>query len=376
MESLQLQNLRQNYLVTQKGTYLKNASIAGTHERVLAKMHQWQTSMAHEAGMNEGRFFDLLMDTKDIIARFIGASSEEVALTENSSHNMNILAMMMAKEKAQGKNKIILCEDEFPSCVLPFYYHGFEVEMIPTENGHFTAEHLFERVDDQTAAVVVSLVQFLTGMRMDERKLSDLAKDKGVPLILNSTQHLGAFPLDLSKLNVAALSSSCHKWLGASIGQSILYINKDFKRNRKYPLAGWCSVDEPFEMRNEPPILRQDVGALMLGSLPFAAIAGVAEACLVQEEIGRDLIAERVLELSAYLRNKLKERGYKPLGPKTPSEESGIVTFPLDLADDFVNRLMEKNIHVNQRRGKIRVSPHFYNSIEDLDIFLEALDKK
>ncbi|MCR9204690.1 MAG: aminotransferase class V-fold PLP-dependent enzyme, partial [Halobacteriovoraceae bacterium] len=246
---------------------------------------------------------------------------------------------------------------------------------VPTRNGHFTPEDLIEKVTDQTAAVVASTVQFLTGLRLDLQKLSQLADEKKVPLILNSTQSLGAFPLDLSQLKVAALSSSCHKWLGAGIGQAILFLSTEFKKGRKYPLVGWCSVDEPFEMRNEPPQMREDTAALMLGSLPFAAIAGVVEACKVQEKIGREAIAQRLLELSGFLRTELVKRNLHPLGPKTEKEESPIVTFPFSQADLFVEFLTKKDIHVNQRRGKVRVSPHFYNTEEDLKTFLEALDE-
>lgn len=374
MESIQWQNLKDQYPVTQKGTYLKSASISGAHNQVLKKMHEWQTSMAVEAGINELRFFNLLQETKEVLSRFIGANPDEVALTENSSHNMNLIAMMLKKEKESGKNEIIMCEDEFPSCVLPFYHHGFNIKFVPTDNGHFSPEDLITQVSEKTAAVVASSVQFLTGLRLDLKKLSQLCEEKDVHLILNTTQSLGAFPLNLKELKVSALTSSCHKWLGAGIGQAILYLSEEFKKGRTFPLAGWCSVDEPFEMRNEPPVMRSDTAALMIGSLPFAAIAGVVEACKVQEILGQEKIEATLLDHSHYLRSELRKRELNPLGARTKKEESPIVTFAFSKADEFVEFLTSKNIHVNQRRGKVRVSPHFYNTKEDLDLFLEALD--
>ncbi len=367
------ESLRQYYPLLEKGVYLKSASIAAMHKDVLDEITKWNLFMAQSAGSHEEKYFELLMDVHHSIATFLGCDQEDVTLLENTSHNMNILAMMLADEKRLGKNEIVAVSDEFPSNILPFYHHGFKVNQVKTDGGEFSAEDLFERVNNKTAAVVCSVVQFSSGQYTDPLLLSKLAKEKGVHLFLNTTQALGTLPFSLKDLQVSALTSSCHKWLGAGIGASLFYMSKEFRRKRPYPLAGWCSVAEPFEMKNEKPQPREDVMALQLGSLPFAVLAGVAKACEVISSIGLAPIQKRLQGHTHTLRTLLKEKGLKPLG----NGQSGITTFALYedpvQTQEFVDDLKKKNIHVNCRRGLIRVSPHFYNTEEEIKTFMESL---
>lgn len=375
MNDTSWQNLRKDYPLLAKGTYLKSASISAVHPQVLEEMKHWLTSVAEQAAIDEARFFDFLMESREALGRFLHCGPEDVTLLENSSHNMNIVAMMMQKDLKEGRHQVVVPADEFPSSVLPFYHHGFDVIQVKAEHGLLSEEDLFKEVGPKTAAVITSHVQFSTGLRMNLKKLSDLAIEKNVPLILNTTQSLGVFPVDLSQIKVAALTSSCHKWLGAGIGQAILYLAPEFRAERPYPLAGWCSVAEPFNMINEKPQTREDVGALQLGSLPFALIAGVIKALELLKDIGLKNIEERVLELSHSLRKGILAFGYQPFGSNSEdlSKESGIVTFPVKDAEDLVSFLEERKIYVNNRRGSIRASVHFYNNSDDVDHFLKAL---
>lgn len=369
------QNIRKSYPILSKGTYLKSASISAVHPDVLDEMKNWLTSIGEQAAIDEGRFFDLLMSGREVLGKFLHCPPEDVTLLENSSHNMNLVAMMMIKDRKEGRTEVIVPADEFPSSVLPFYHHGFDVHQVPAQHGDLKEEDLFEKVTEKTAAVITSHVQFSSGLRLDPQKLSDLAIKHNVPLILNTTQSLGVFDIDLSKIKVAALTSSCHKWLGAGIGQAILYISPEFRATRPYPMAGWCSVEEPFAMINELPHPRSDVGALQLGSLPFALISGVLKAIEVLENLGQKNIEERVLNLSVKLRKGVEELGFKPFGSSRRENQSGIVTFPVSDADGLVAFLEGKKIFVNNRRGSIRASVHFYNNEEDVRTFLDALNE-
>lgn len=367
------QNLRNSYPILSKGTYLKSASISAVHPDVLEEMKNWLTSIGEQAAIDEGRFFDLLVKGRETLGSFLKCPAEDVTLLENSSHNMNIVAMMMQKDRKEGRTQVIVPADEFPSSVLPFYHHGFDVIQVQAQHGALKEEDLFKEINEKTAAVITSHVQFSSGLRLDPKKLSDLAEEHNVPLILNTTQSLGVFEIDLSKIKVAALTSSCHKWLGAGIGQAILYLSPDFRATRPYPMAGWCSVEEPFAMINELPHPRSDVGALQLGSLPFALISGVLKAIEVLEDLGQKNIEERVLNLSQKLRSGIQGLGLKPFGLDQRDYQSGIVTFPVEDADGLVEFLDKKGIYVNNRRGSIRASVHFYNNEDDVETFLNAL---
>lgn len=366
--------MENQYPALKQGHYLKNASISAMHQSVIDEIAKWNHSISHLGAVNESRFFDLLMEIHETIGSFLNTDKENVTILDNSSLNMNIVAMML-KQDASPKRDIIMVADEFPSNALPFYHHGFNVIQVPTTEGKFSLDDFEAKISEDTAAILCSIVQFSTGQYTPAEELSELCEKHNLPLFLNATQSLGVYPLDLKKIKADVVTASCHKWLGAGIGGAILYLSPRFRKNKEYPLAGWCSVAEPFEMKNEKPIPRDDVMALQIGSLPFAVLAGVAQACRHLQGVGLDKVRERILTLSHLLREGLIKRGFSPLG----NGASGIVTFSthqsLEETEALVSEMEKQKIFVNCRRGLIRVSPHFYNSEESIEAFLTFLDK-
>ncbi len=342
------------------------------HQSVLEEIQFWNQSIAHHGAINEGRFFDLLMDVHSEVAQFLNADQEDVTILDNSSLNLNIVAMML---KEESKRDIVLVADEFPSNVLPFYHHGFNVIQVATKDGQFKTSDLEEAITSNTAAVICSIVQFATGHYTCPLELSQMCEEKSVHLILNATQSLAVFPMDLKKVKASVVTASCHKWLGAGIGGAILYLSKEFRAGKANPIAGWCSVKEPFDMKNEKPIPRDDVMSLQVGSLPFPVLAGVAAACRHWKKVGIEKVHARIMELSNHLRSELLKRDLIPLG----NGLSGIVTFSvgksLEETSELVQKMEEEKIYVNCRRGLIRVSPHYFNSEKDINALLTFLDK-
>ena len=365
--------IRAQYPITQDKVYLKNASIGGMNVAVLEETTAWQKSIAFEAAIHEHRFGDLVFSSRDKVAAFLNCPPDQVTLTENTSHNMNLIAMMLKQEFNQGV-EIIAPADEFPSSILPFHHHGHKVIQVASQQGVFSINDLLQAITPQTKALVCSHIQFATGLRIDIYQLSEELKKRNIAFILNATQSIGVFPIDISKLHLAALSATCHKWLGAGMGRAIFYLSEEFMRNHRSPLLGWCSVAEPFEMSNSPAPARSDVGSFQLGTLPFAQLAAVSKAIEINQEIGTDHISERVLDLSQNLRKKVKELGLKVQGPDDRKSCSGTTTFGIDKsADELVEYLESQSIYVNNRRGKIRASIHFYNDEVDIERFIQAL---
>lgn len=365
--------IQKQYPLIQNKVYLKNASIGAIHSDVLNEITRWNESIAFEGAINEERFAELVFSSRDAAASFLNAPAEQVTLTENTSHNMNLIALMFKETNPEGI-EIIAPADEFPSSILPFYHHGHKIIQVNSENGVITADDLLNKITPKTKAVVCSHIQFSSGHRMDIKKLSTELEKRGIEFILNATQSIGVFPVDLTDIKVTAASATCHKWLGASMGRCLFYLDKEFIKKHKAPLLGWCSVEDPFQMRNIPLPAREDLGAYQLGTLPFAQLAAVKKAIEVNLKIGKGNISERVLDLSSVLRKEIESLGLETLGSGKREDSSGTVTFmpPRD-PDELVNFLQEKKIYVNNRRGLIRASIHFYNSLEDVTQLKAAL---
>jgi selenocysteine lyase/cysteine desulfurase len=366
--------LRKQYPITENKVYLKNASISGMHSKVIKRSHEWNHSIACEGAVNEQRFGDLVFAARDTVAHYLNIPNvESVTLTENTSHNFNLLAIMLKEQFPKGAH-ILAPADEFPSSILPFYHHGHHITQFSSHQGVIDEDEFINRITDQTHVVICSHVQFSTGFRIDIERIARECEKRGVYFFLNATQSIGVFPIDLEKLKVTALSATCHKWLGAGMGRAVFYLNREFMKEHNPPLLGWCSVAEPFEMKNTPGVAREDLGIYQLGTLPFTQLAAVKEALAVNLEIGREEIETRILQLANILRSEINELGLPIVGAQRKENQSGIITFdPQCNPDDLIEFLEERRIYVNNRRGLIRASIHFYNNEEDINLFISAL---
>lgn len=366
--------IRQQYPVTSHKSYLMNAAVSGMHNRTLKVASEMLNKIAHLGAIADEDYFNLIMSSKETAAKFINAKEQEIVFTNNTSHNMNLLALML--KDSGSKRKVLVPEDEFPSSVIPWHHHGFEVIAVKSQNHQFTSEQFEKHLDANVAAIVVSGIQYGTGFKMPVKEIVQMANKYSVPVIMNATQQLGQFDVDVRQLGIAAMSSSCHKWLGAGIGMAVLYVSEQFSHDKKWPLAGWVSVDEPWNLSIAFPKIRKDAGVLGTGSAPFINMASIQEAMNVQTEIGKDKIESRVRELSQKMYQELNELQFHIYSPREEeSFKSGIISFShkSKSAEEMASILRQKNVYINHRKGRMRASIHFYNNEEDIQALISGL---
>lgn len=366
--------IRKAYAVTQGQVYLMNAAVSGMHERTVLRAQEMLNLISQKAATADEVYFSLIQTAKKTVSEFINCQESEMAFTPNTSHNMNILAMLLLQHTS--KRKIIACADEFPSSLVGWYHHGFNVELIRSNNHVFGAQDFLEKIDSDTAAIVLSHIQYGSGYKMPIAEVVKTAKEKSIPVFVNATQSMGQIKVDVKELGIDALSASCHKWVGAGIGLSTLFISDKFSKNKKWPLAGWVSVDEPWLLSVERPNIRKDAGVLGTGSTPFINLASIQEAIKVIHEIGIDKIRERILYLSEILYKGLIEIGAHVFSPRdNDNQKSGILSFELKTksAEEIALKLKDQKIFINHRKGRCRASVHFYNNEEDIHLLLTGL---
>ncbi len=350
-----------------------NAAIGGIHLETQKAIQEWSEICLKKGAIGDIRFFDLLEEAREVASEFVGLKKEEVAFSGSTSLNMNFLAMML---KDSGVRKIIAPAIEFPSSTIPWFHHDFEVELIEPREGKIWEDDLISRANGKETAVICSGIQFLTGQKLNLEYLGEKLSEKSSAFIINGTQQIGQFQMDLAKIKFTAFTASLHKWLGADLGLSLIAMPSVERKKYKMPVAGWVSVEDPWRLANERPKFLGDMGAFQLGTVPFNLIAGAKKAMEIQTTIGQDIIEKRVLFLSDRLSAVIKELGYELLSPRNSEEDkSGICTlvYPGDLEKALLF-LEEKNVFVNGRRGAIRASIHFYNNQEDIEKFRSAME--
>jgi cysteine desulfurase/selenocysteine lyase len=314
---------------------------------------------------------------KPFFAKLIDAKPEEIAFVENTSVGLNIAANVLSYPHG---SKIVTTDLEYPSVVYPWLRKSpsVKVHYVRNVNGKISLEDVEKAVDDKTAAVAISHVEYVNGFRHDLRALSEIAHEHGAYLIVDAIQSAGAIQIDVKRSDVDFLMSACYKWLLSPPGAGYLYVKDELVEKFEPPFVGWASVKpEVFETIDFFDIwsmrLSETASRFEVGSPSFISLIGATEALKMLLDIGIEKIEKRILRLTDHLIEAVKDLGLELQTPEEPQCRSGIVNFKIDKPKEVTEKLNEKGIVVSPRAHGIRVSPHFYNTEEEIDKLIREI---
>lgn len=326
------------------------------------------------------------------VARLLNASEDEVALVESTTHGLNIAAEAIPLESG---DRVLLCDTEFMEVAVPWLQlqsRGVTVDTLPHRDGAILIEDLAARIGGRTRVVAISSVQWSSGFRCDLAALSALCHDRGVWLVVDAIQQLGALPIDVSETPVDFLSCGGHKWLNAPFGCGFLYIRRAGMPRLRRPLTGYLNVQTPaggwgeyFQTPSIEPVRdyefteearRYEIG----GTSNYPGAVGLAASLRLIGELGQPRIAEHIHGLGDHLIDGLRSLGMDVVTPSERARRAGIVTFGTGSTAGNV-RLTEKlldldilvSVRYSSRVGGVRVSCHFFNNLADVDRLLDVV---
>ena len=303
---------------------------------------------------------------KNLLSELFGGKSEDWGLGANSSHNMNLIASFF-----ENKGDFLSFEDEFPSSTIPWLHQGFNLRKIPSLEGRLPVEYILNNLRVDTQAVIISHVQFSTGFRTDLKSLGAALKERKIPLVVNATQSLGALPLNIEEMNISALVCSCHKWLGTGYGLSLLFLSPNLRKNKKFPHAGHRSYSDT-ELKGELINPTEGTSFMELGSSPLNQMMGLEISLLRVKRLGIESISKKILDLTESF-ERLVPMDKLLFKKHSLSEKSGISYISHPRASQITTELEKNGILINERKGNLRVSNHFFNNEEDLQKLVLAL---
>jgi selenocysteine lyase/cysteine desulfurase len=314
---------------------------------------------------------------KPLFAKLIGAKPEEIALVENTSVGLNIAANALHYTKG---SKIVTTDLEYPSVVYPWLRKslGVKVHYVKNVDGKISLEDIEKAVDDKTVALAVSHVEYVNGFRHDLRALSEIAHKHGACLIVDAIQSAGTMPIDVKRDDVDFLATACYKWLLSPPGAGYLYVKKELIEKVEPSFVGWASVKpQVFETVDFWDIwklnLSETASRFEVGSPSIVNFLGAKEAIRMLLSFGIENVQKRILELTEYLIKAVEAFGLKLQTPKEAQYRSGIVNFKIDKPKEKAENLKQKGIIVSARANGIRVSPHFYNTEEEIDQLISEI---
>ena len=331
---------------------------------------------------------------KENVSRLIGVDPEEIALVESTTHGLGLVANSLPLKR--GENVLVCDLEFFPTtlCWKKKQETGVEVRPVPNSRGEVKVSDFEAKIDKYTKAIAISSVQEANGFRVDLKALSSLARSNDLYLIVDGIQEAGALKVDLAELDVDVYCAGGVKWICNPMGMGFLYVNKRIMEeinpdfwgyfNSLEPDGGWNDyLGSPKRTPFDPIKLNAAAQKFETGGTGNCLGAlGLYSAVKKILEVGIENIEKKVLLLNDCLANGLAELGLALSSSNSPLNRSGITTF--NLAEGMKGEreleewLTKNNIYTTLRYtsgvGGIRVSPHYYNSREDVERLLESVE--
>jgi cysteine desulfurase/selenocysteine lyase len=373
---MDIESCRAEFPITNECAFLDNAAVAPISARAARYMREYIDDASRIARPACQKWAKTAARTRALAARIMGCRAREVAFTSSTSMGLALIASSLDWRVGDS---VVTAANEFPSNMYPWLNlkrRGVRTRVVePTPDGRILIEDLLSAFDSRTRVCAVSWVGFNTGFRIDLARLGRECKQRGVHLVVDAIQGLGAFAMKANEWGVAAAAADAHKWLLGPEGIALLYVSERIVDSLHPATIGWKSVAKSHDFMHYDFTLAADARRFEPGSENTAGVHGLLGALELFETIGVTSVTERVKLLTDYLCDGLRAKDITTLSPRGGDEWSGIVSFTAPGGDGaaFAKPLEEKGIIVTGRAGFVRASPHCYNNEADLDRLLEEL---
>ena len=321
---------------------------------------------------------------RETVARVINATKEEIAFVKNTSEGIAIVA---GGVDWTADDRIVTTGVEYPANVYPWMEvvrsRGAELVMVPEEprdDGarHVPVEKILEAADHpRTRMVTLSHVEYASGQRHDLAKVGAFCRGRDILFCVDAIQALGVLPVDVRDMNIDYLSAGGHKWLLGPEGTGIFYCRAELLENTRPPLIGWMNVADPLNYGKYDYTLRNDARRYEPGSSNVAGLLALKASVDLLSSVGTALIADRVRSLTDRLVEGVRSKRYRVICPRDGETWSGIVSFTAVDPDRhkaiWQHLRQEHRTEIAVRENRLRCSPHFYNTEQQIDRLVEHL---
>ena len=369
----------QEFPWTSDTTYLNNASIGPLPERTRLVLEAFNKKRAAPFQLPDRELFAGMAESRRLVAELIGASPEEIGLTINTGFGLSLAARALPLKAGD----IVLTSDrEFPANVYPWMLlkdNGVNLELAPTNSDGWPDEdRLLERLRDPRVRVLaISLVQFSNGYTIDLGRLSAATRASGTYLVVDAIQGVGQVPVDLRKTPVDVLACGAQKWLLSPWGSGFVYVRQELIRELRPTVTGWMAfegTDDFSRLTQYDDTLRGDARRFEMITLPYQDFAGMNASLRLLLDTGIVTIAEHLKLLQAPLLDWAARRQVRVASPVGKHGSGIICVGPADVGGAY-RALKAARVICGMREGAIRLSPHLYNTVAEMERVVDVLDQ-
>jgi selenocysteine lyase/cysteine desulfurase len=249
-----------------------------------------------------------------------------------------------------------------------------QLRRVPAPAGHASIDAIASAIDKRTRVVAVSAVQFSSGFRYDLDAIGQLCQQRGVLLVVDGTQSVGALTIDATRSLIDVLAVSSHKWMLGPSGIGFVHVSDRALGSIRPDIVGWLSVTEPFVF-DYRLVLPNTADRYEPGTENVFGIVGLGAAISLFLDWGTQHVEDRVLSLTDHICDRLHRIGCEVISPRQEQHRSGIVIFKKagTSPEDLHGLLTTAGVKCAPRGGGVRFSPHFYNTHDEVDIAIAAM---
>ena len=361
-------------------TYLNAASVALMPRDAETAIIEWQRDIARNGTVNFGENPEetVFQGLHESAARLFGATTDDIAVAASFSELLGSLAWAMAP--ATDTN-IVGTDLGFPSTLYPWVrvarHTGCEIRLAPSHSMRIDPAELLDQIDERTAVVCISHVEFGSGQQFDLKQLADGAHAHDALFVVDATQSAGAIPIDVRKSDVDVLITAGYKWLCGPFGAAVMVLAPHLHTQFDPGLVGFRSHRRLWDLSPVRMELPETARRFEYGTMGYGNAIGLARAMDTLMDVGIEQIQAHNLGLATQLIDGLESRGAEILSPQATAERTSIVSMRLPEADPrmVAAQLNANGVVVSGRNDFVRFSPHLYNTAEDIQRALDELDR-
>jgi cysteine desulfurase/selenocysteine lyase len=360
--------------------YLNNASTGPIPERTRRALDEFTAKRTAPHLLPDRELQAALQAAREAAARLVNADTAEIALATNTSHGLNLAARALPLKPG---DVVLVSDREFPANVYPWLLlkkQGIEVELAPCGAERWPDEdYLVERLHDPRVRVLaVSFVQFSTGYRADLDRLGAACRANGTFLVVDGIQGLGNSVLDVRDTAVDVLACGGQKWLLSPWGSGFVYVRRELISALEPAVAGWMAfegTDDFSRLTEYNPTFRADARRFEMVTLPYQDFVGMTASVGMLAELGVDDIAQYTRLLHEPVFRWADENGVRVVSPRDDGHRSAIVCLAPERPAEAYHALKRAHVVCSLREGAIRLAPHCYNTVEEMERVLDVLDQ-
>lgn len=371
------EDIRQLFPITSQYNYLNSAAVAPMPTFSAEAVASQLLDVSENGSLNYLKWVETKNRARRIIAEMLKVDPENIAFMRNTSDGFASVADGI---QWQQSDNIVSFEKEFPA---NFYAwrrvrdkFGVELRLCPERNGRIDLDEMIAMIDSSTKLVAISAVQYGSGFRADLERLGRAARNVDALFAVDIIQAFGVIPFDLPAQFVDIACGASHKWLCSPEGCGIMYLSERALERVEPTLVGWISVETPWDFEDREQRFKPNALAWESGTGASSLFYGLEQSVKFLHETGTEKIQSYLEELTDYFCEILSSLYYEIVSSREEGEKSQIVCVRNrnGLSPNEIARQLEsENIIVSPRNDRIRIAPHVFNTMSEIEHLVEYM---